>query len=179
MIVIPRELSVLVCVSYNSGIILLGTTAIERAPVNVGVTAGELVTFSCTLNITGNEVLQFQVMGAKFADNQSGCEIDKSSYTQTVCSWPASQTNMTCDYSVPYQIMCDLTLNASSTVNSTQVTCSSSSDERNLNEKADPNVIGKTLTLLRESNFLFECGKKDVGIFAKFVFICVFFKFKG
>ena len=41
----------------------LGDVSIERGPSNAVVSANELATFSYTLNVTGNEVLHFEVFG--------------------------------------------------------------------------------------------------------------------
>ena len=89
------------------------------------VSAGELATFSCTLNVTGNETLQFQLFHTNITDtDESGCHIDTSTYARTVCSWPSSWINMTCDYSIAYQITCVLTVGGLTIENSTQVICS-------------------------------------------------------
>ena len=89
------------------------------------VSAGELATFSCTLGVTGNEILQFHVFDTTINDRLSECQIDMSTNSGTVCSWPNDGINMTCDYSVPYQITCNLTLSGLTEANSTQVICSS------------------------------------------------------
>ena len=108
-------------------IFLLGDVSIEREPSNAVVSANELATFSCTLNVTtGKEVLNFKVFGSTFSGGLSGCQRDTS---RTHCSWPNDGINMTCDYSVPYQISCNLTLSGLSESNSTQVNCSSGTGE--------------------------------------------------
>ena len=107
-----------------SSISLLGEAVIDKGPTD-GVESDGKSTFSCTLNVTsGDDVLRFRVFGTGFTDRLSGCEIDTSSYSRTLCSWPVYGTNMTCDYSIPYQITCDLTIvNSPQVSNSGQVSC--------------------------------------------------------
>ena len=88
------------------------------------VCAEELVNFSCLVNITGNELIQFQLFDFLITDTQIGCTIDANTVYRTTCSWPSDGITMTCDYSVPYQITCNVTVSASIGTNSTQVICS-------------------------------------------------------
>ena len=125
--------------------LLLGEAAIDKGPSDVVIPAGWAATFACTLNVTGNEMIQFQVWNNTVNDRQNGCEIDETTYTKTVCSWPDKGMNMTCDYSIPYQITCDLTLCHSSTTKPSQITCSSPSDEGTVYHTAYLNVIDEML----------------------------------
>ena len=112
-------------VQYLAHTILLGEVFIERGPSNAVISAGELASFSCTVNVTGNERLQFQIFNITLDDRHNGCHFDTDTYSQTLCSWPNDGINMTCDYSVPYQITCNLTLSGLTEASSTQVICSS------------------------------------------------------
>ena len=124
------------CIYLLPKIFLLGEVSIEKGPSNAVVSAGELATFSCTLNVTRNEMLQFEVFGTKLNDSLSECEIDMSTYSRTLCSWPSDGISMTCDYNVPYQITCNLTLSGLTKANSTRVTCSSEAGEATLSTAA-------------------------------------------
>ena len=108
----------------HPSISLLGKVVVIKEPTDAVEHDGKL-TFSCTLNVTsGNDVLRFWVLDTEFSDRLSGCEIDKHSYSKTLCSWPSIGANLTCDYSIPYQITCDLTIVNSAQVSySTQVSC--------------------------------------------------------
>ena len=111
------------CNVFIAHMFLLGKVSIESGPSNAVVGADGLATFSCTLNVTGKEVLHFKVFGSTFNDRLSECQIDTTPHTH--CSWPSERINMTCDYSVPYQITCNLTLSGLTESSSTQVICSS------------------------------------------------------
>ena len=101
------------------------------------VSVGELANFSCTLNVTtGNEILQFAVFDIVFNDRHRACKVDKSTYAVRTCLWPDYGINMTCDYSVPYQITCGLILSGLTESISTQVICFSG-----------PEVVPSTATL--------------------------------
>ena len=104
-----------------------GPVSIERGPSNAVVSANESAVFSCALNVTGNEVLQFKAFGSIFHDRCSECEIDTTSRSR--CWWPNVGINMTCDYSVAYQIICNLTLSGLTEANSTRVICFSEMGE--------------------------------------------------
>ena len=112
------------------------------------VSPGELATFSCMLGVTGNEILQFQVFDTKLNDRLSECQIDIGTNCGTVCSWPTDGITMNCDYSVPYQITCNLTLSGLTEANSTQVICSSMSGDVALFATASLAVKGEGMHLL-------------------------------
>ena len=137
------EASLYLCNVLIARIFLLGDVSIEKGPSNAVVSTNELATFSCTLNVTGNEVLQFKVFGSTFNDRLSGCEIDST--FQTHCSWPNNGIDMNCDYSVPYQISCNLILSGLTEASSTQIICSSGTGE------AAPSATA-TLTVISEWN---------------------------
>ena len=117
------SLNKFISIHYMAHTSLLGEASIERGPSDAVVSAGELATFSCTLNVTGNEILQFEVFDTILNDSLSGCSVNMSTNSQTLCSWSDDGINMTCDYSVPYQITCNLTLSELTTDDSTQVSC--------------------------------------------------------
>ena len=134
----------------------LGQVAIEKGPRSLVAITGGSANFSCTLNVTGNEKLQFHVHNMELTDNQTGCEIDRNTYTRTVCSWPANRMSLTCEYSIPYQITCTLTLSELSTADSSQITCSSSSNKNNTYETAVLDVIGKAFKAWKLINHLYN-----------------------
>ena len=58
--------------------------AIERGPSNAVVSGDEPATFSCIPDVTGNEMLQFQVFETTITDKKSGYQTDTSTNTRTV-----------------------------------------------------------------------------------------------
>ena len=127
--IIACKLSLKSCLFNVLLIHFLGKVVLERGPNDAVIGAGELATFSCTVNVTGSERLQFQIFNITLDDRHNGCHFDTDTYSQTRCSWPNDGINMTCDYSVPYQITCNLTLSGLTKASSTQVICSSMSGE--------------------------------------------------
>ena len=132
------------CIVYT---ILLGEVSIEIQPSNAMVSARELASFSCTLNVTGNEILQFHVLDATLDDRRNGCQFDTNTYSWTLCSWPSDGISMICDYSVPYQITCTLTLSGLTEASSTQVICSSMPGGPNSFTAANLTIGGKKCSL--------------------------------
>ena len=126
-------LSRFISIHYIAHLTSLGQVSIERGPVTDFVHFDEMIMYSCTSNVSGNEILQFQiyvlhaqrVQFQAFNDRLGGCQIDTSTYSQTICSWPSDGTKMICDYSVPYQITCNLTLSGLTEADSINFSCSS------------------------------------------------------
>ena len=72
----------------------------------------------------------------------NGCHFDTVTYSQALCSWPNDGIDMTCNYSVPYQITCNLTLSGLTEASSTQVICSSALGENPVFAAANLSIKG-------------------------------------